>query len=74
MVDSGGYNLKTGGGSMIELMKFDMGGTCLTVCPAPVMNESFHPCQFVNEDRHTLSNHMSMDTRRVIDSSHCVVR
>lgn len=26
MVDSGGYNLKTGAGSMIELMKFDMGG------------------------------------------------
>ena len=24
--DSGGYNLKAGGGSMIELMKFDMGG------------------------------------------------
>lgn len=24
--DSGGYNLKVGGGSMIELMKFDMGG------------------------------------------------
>lgn len=24
--DSGGYNLKTGPGSMIELMKFDMGG------------------------------------------------
>lgn len=24
--DSGGYNLKTGAGSMIELMKFDMGG------------------------------------------------
>lgn len=23
---SGGYNLKTGAGSMIELMKFDMGG------------------------------------------------
>lgn len=24
--DSGGYNLKAGGGSMIEMMKFDMGG------------------------------------------------
>eukprot|EP01036_Dinobryon_divergens_P006906 gene6906-9176_t len=24
--DSGGYNLKAGPGSMIELMKFDMGG------------------------------------------------
>ena len=24
--DSGGYNIKAGGGSMIELMKFDMGG------------------------------------------------
>ena len=24
--DSGGYNLKAGAGSMIELMKFDMGG------------------------------------------------
>ncbi len=25
-LSSGGYNLKTGPGSMIELMKFDMGG------------------------------------------------
>lgn len=24
--NSGGYNLKTGPGSMIEIMKFDMGG------------------------------------------------
>lgn len=24
--DSGGYNLKAGAGSMIEMMKFDMGG------------------------------------------------
>lgn len=31
--DSGGYNLKTGAGSMIELMKFDMGG-CAAVLGA----------------------------------------
>lgn len=37
LVHSGGYNLKTGAGSMIELMKFDMGGcaavlgTCMWV-------------------------------------------
>eukprot|EP00245_Coleochaete_scutata_P001754 TRINITY_DN1220_c0_g1_i1.p1 TRINITY_DN1220_c0_g1~~TRINITY_DN1220_c0_g1_i1.p1 ORF type:complete len:613 (+),score=143.32 TRINITY_DN1220_c0_g1_i1:155-1993(+) len=29
--DSGGYNLKTGPGSMIELMKFDMGGAAATL-------------------------------------------
>jgi leucyl aminopeptidase len=31
--DSGGYNLKAGAGSMIELMKFDMGG-CAAVLGA----------------------------------------
>ena len=30
-VSSGGYNLKTGPGSMIELMKFDMGGAAATL-------------------------------------------
>ena len=29
--DSGGYNLKAGPGSMIELMKFDMGGSAATL-------------------------------------------
>ncbi|EKX48518.1 hypothetical protein GUITHDRAFT_68651 [Guillardia theta CCMP2712] len=29
--DSGGYNLKAGAGSMIELMKFDMGGSAATL-------------------------------------------
>ncbi|CAM6113873.1 unnamed protein product [Calypogeia fissa] len=29
--DSGGYNLKTGAGSMIELMKFDMGGAAAAI-------------------------------------------
>mmetsp|Transcript_7261 Transcript_7261/g.11590 ORF Transcript_7261/g.11590 Transcript_7261/m.11590 type:complete len:496 (-) Transcript_7261:952-2439(-) len=29
--DSGGYNLKVGGGSLIELMKFDMGGAGATL-------------------------------------------
>ncbi|CAE7257474.1 pepA [Symbiodinium sp. CCMP2456] len=29
--DSGGYNLKAGGGSMIEMMKFDMGGSASTL-------------------------------------------
>merc|ERR1719469_831902 len=29
--DSGGYNLKAGPGSMIEMMKFDMGGAATTL-------------------------------------------
>jgi len=29
--DSGGYNLKAGAGSMIEMMKFDMGGSAATL-------------------------------------------
>ena len=29
--DSGGYNIKAGAGSMIEMMKFDMGGSGATV-------------------------------------------
>eukprot|EP00960_Hanusia_phi_P074002 768135-Hanusia_phi.AAC.2 len=34
--DSGGYNLKAGPGSMIELMKFDMGGSAATLGCAKV--------------------------------------
>merc|ERR1719265_998060 len=29
--DSGGYNIKAGAGSMIEMMKFDMGGSAATL-------------------------------------------
>ena len=29
--DSGGYNLKAGAGSMIDMMKFDMGGSAATL-------------------------------------------
>jgi len=35
--DSGGYNLKAGAGSMIELMKFDMGGAAATLGTAKVI-------------------------------------
>lgn len=35
--DSGGYNLKAGAGSMIELMKFDMGGAAATLGAARVL-------------------------------------
>ncbi|CAE8629520.1 unnamed protein product [Polarella glacialis] len=35
--DSGGYNLKVGDGSMIELMKFDMGGAASTLGTAAVI-------------------------------------
>jgi leucyl aminopeptidase len=35
--DSGGYNLKAGPGSMIELMKFDMGGAAATLGAARVL-------------------------------------
>ena len=34
--DSGGYNVKAGPGSMIELMKFDMGGAA-AVCASPLL-------------------------------------
>ncbi len=32
--NSGGYNIKTGPGSMIEVMKFDMGGAAAAFGPA----------------------------------------
>lgn len=35
--DSGGYNIKAGAGSMIELMKFDMGGAGATIGAAKVI-------------------------------------
>jgi len=35
--DSGGYNLKAGAGSMIELMKFDMGGSAATLGAAKII-------------------------------------
>jgi hypothetical protein len=35
--DSGGYNLKAGAGSMIELMKFDMGGSAATLGAARIL-------------------------------------
>ncbi|KAG2422596.1 hypothetical protein HXX76_015923 [Chlamydomonas incerta] len=35
--DSGGYNLKAGAGSMIELMKFDMGGAGATLGAARIL-------------------------------------
>jgi leucyl aminopeptidase len=35
--DSGGYNLKAGPGSMIELMKFDMGGAAATLGAARIL-------------------------------------
>eukprot|EP00871_Galdieria_phlegrea_P001449 jgi/Galph1/2304/GphlegSOOS_G1016.1 len=37
--DSGGYNLKSGMGSMIELMKFDMGGCAAVLGAAKVIGE-----------------------------------
>ncbi|GAB5354706.1 hypothetical protein AAMO2058_000142200 [Amorphochlora amoebiformis] len=37
--DSGGYNLKTGAGSMIELMKFDMGGSAAVLGAAQAIGE-----------------------------------
>ncbi|XXG51849.1 hypothetical protein AAC387_Pa03g0324 [Persea americana] len=37
--DSGGYNLKTGPGCMIELMKFDMGGSAATLGAAKAIAE-----------------------------------
>ena len=37
--DSGGYNLKAGAGSMIELMKFDMGGAGAVLGAAKALAE-----------------------------------
>lgn len=37
--DSGGYNLKAGAGSMIEMMKFDMGGSAATLGAARAIAE-----------------------------------
>ena len=37
--DAGGYNLKAGAGSMIEMMKFDMGGSGATLGAARVIAE-----------------------------------
>ena len=37
--DSGGYNLKAGPGSMIEMMKFDMGGAAATLGAARIIAE-----------------------------------
>lgn len=38
--DSGGYNLKAGAGSMIELMKFDMGGSASTLGAARILADT----------------------------------
>ena len=35
--DSGGYNIKAGAGSMIEMMKFDMGGSGATLGAAKIV-------------------------------------
>lgn len=37
--DSGGYNIKAGPGSMIEMMKFDMGGAAATLGAARIIAE-----------------------------------
>ncbi|CAM9218993.1 unnamed protein product [Phaeothamnion confervicola] len=37
--DSGGYNIKAGAGSMIEMMKFDMGGAGATLGAAKVIGQ-----------------------------------
>jgi len=37
--DSGGYNLKAGAGSMIEMMKFDMGGAAATLGAAAAVGQ-----------------------------------
>uniref|UniRef100_A0A0G4HSK7 leucyl aminopeptidase n=1 Tax=Chromera velia CCMP2878 TaxID=1169474 RepID=A0A0G4HSK7_9ALVE len=37
--DSGGYNIKAGGGSMIELMKFDMGGAAAVLGTAKALTQ-----------------------------------
>ena len=41
--DSGGYNIKAGAGSMIEMMKFDMGGAGATLGAARVVAETSPP-------------------------------
>ena len=41
--DSGGYNIKAGAGSMIEMMKFDMGGAGATLGAAPIIAETAPP-------------------------------
>eukprot|EP00798_Chlamydomonas_sp_ICE-L_P006676 gene6676-3341_t len=41
--DSGGYNIKAGAGSMIELMKFDMGGSGATMGAARIIAELAPP-------------------------------
>jgi len=38
--DSGGYNIKTGAGSLIEKMKFDMGGAGAVLGAARVLADS----------------------------------
>ena len=38
--DSGGYNLKAGPGSMIEMMKFDMGGAGATLGAAKIIAQT----------------------------------
>ncbi|KAL3643010.1 Leucine aminopeptidase 2, chloroplastic [Castilleja foliolosa] len=37
--DSGGYNIKTGAGCLIELMKFDMGGSAVVLGAAKALGE-----------------------------------
>lgn len=46
--DSGGYNLKSGAGSMIELMKFDMGG-CAAVFGAAKAIAQLQPQVYSDE-------------------------
>ena len=41
--DSGGYNIKAGAGSMIEMMKFDMGGADATLGAARIIAETAPP-------------------------------
>merc|ERR1719160_535063 len=41
--DSGGYNLKAGAGSMIEMMKFDMGGSAATLGTAAAVAQLCPP-------------------------------
>ena len=41
--DSGGYNIKAGAGSMIEMMKFDMGGAGTTLGAARIIAETAPP-------------------------------
>merc|ERR1719160_2278831 len=41
--DSGGYNIKAGAGSMIEMMKFDMGGSAATLGTAAAIAQLCPP-------------------------------